>query len=137
MASKPWWRVMTDLAAHVARQAKLVPLAKELGRAVARGLLPLETACSYLEYQHLDCPVGMRTPTDWALRDTVRETELGIARAKGIVRYKVKPLCEDRKPGREILAMAREARGPLRDWELLDLCVEVQREVYRRELRHG
>src|SRR3954462_5928109 len=137
MASKPWWRVMTDLAAHIARQQALWPLARELGRAVARGLLPMETALSYLDFQHADCPVGLSANAAIVLHDSVRDTELALARQETQVRRRIWPLCEQRKPGREVMQAARNTAGPMRDWELSALCVEVVQTMGRRRHQHG
>jgi hypothetical protein len=116
---------MTDLAAHIARQQALWPLARELGRAVARGLLPMETALSYLDFQHPDCPVGLSARAAIVLHDTARDTERALAQQEALVRWRVKPLCKQRKSGHEIMQAARSVGGPMRDRELSALCVEV------------
>jgi hypothetical protein len=125
------------MAWHIARQKALLPLARELGRAVARQLLPLKTASSYLTALHPDCPPGMSCPTGWALHDTIRETELALDRQEAQVRRRIWPLCEQHKPGREVMQAARNIGGPMRDWELGAVCVEVAQTAGRRRHRHG
>jgi hypothetical protein len=119
------------MAWHVAKQESLKPLARELGRAVVRGLLPLPTAVSFLEFKHPDRPVGIGMDTFWELYDAARKTELALAKQEGLVRWRVRPLCQQRKTGREIMAAARKVGGPMRDWEVADVCIEVIHDTHR------
>jgi hypothetical protein len=136
VGTAPRTQEVRSMAWHIARQQELVPLARELGRAVARGLLPLPTARSVLLAKHPDCPVGLSVSSGMALHDSVRDTERALARQEGLVRWRVWPLAEERKPGREIMHAARNVDGPMRDWELADLCVEIVRSVRNRRTRH-
>src|SRR4051812_48471712 len=71
VGTAPRTQEVRSMAWHIARQTALVPLAKKLGRAVARELLPIETARSYLQFQHPDCPVGLAVSAGMALHDSV------------------------------------------------------------------
>lgn len=127
--------VRVDPAAHVARQAEIIPLAKCMGRAVARGALPLRTASFVLQAKHPDCPPGISRATS-ALLDEARQHSLNRSLAEQRVRRTAWPLCEARKPGLEVLAAVARVGDPLCSWEQLAICREIANQILRRR-PHG
>ena len=105
-------------------------LIKSLGRPLALGMLDEPAAI---------CAVVLREPqvsvkvARHLLRQSAARFDSLRGRDEARIRRAVWPMCEQRKPGDQILAKARATvPDTMRDDEVLDLCRDVARSSQRR-----